>query len=210
MKQFVFFISLIFATLSVSAQDKKIKVKKFKDGIYLNLQKFQQQKPIGIMQIYTQEQYDDMFFFEEITKHDTIRFYDNLGSLRKIATKNIWGYSQRGNLFINLHDDFNRVLLLGELSYFNAKVTYEYFSAPNVYSFYHSQFHDKQTKTELKEYILNINTGDIYPLEPKSIKELLSRNAPTLKEEYEKLSNRKQRKLMLLYLRKYNSLQNLQ
>lgn len=214
-KSYLIVFLLFFITESVYAQTDSIPegcVKythsfKFKDGIYLNFQQVKLNDPLQKSQIVTNIDYNSFDFYEKLFESKQISLYDNLGVKKDIKINGIWGFSDKGILYINLNDEFNRIPVLGTISHFIANKTYiEYdpysYSPYNRYnSYYYSD--SRTTKTVLMQYILDFESGKIYDFNYKSVELLISVDEE-LYEEFVKLSKRKKKKLKFLYIRKYN------
>lgn len=204
MKRYSLAIVVLLIFSLAGAQSNDSAENRFKDGLYLNFNQVQTNKPIPKIQIRTSIPYSDIDFFEELIKQEFIVFYDQLGNSQKVKTEQIWGYCNRGSVYINLHDDFNRIPVLGSLSHFTATFTYTEYQSPYQYSSYYDRYYNtQQNKTELRQYILDFKTGKIYDFNYKAMEAVLAED-PDIMEEYSKLSKRKKRKLKFLYLRKYN------
>jgi hypothetical protein len=182
---------------------------KFRDGIFLNFEQVKINKPIPKAQIVSEIDYNSFDFFEKLFENDEIELYDELGVKQKVKIEKIWGFSDKGILFVNLNDDFHRIPVFGSISHFIADKTYvDYPYHYNPYSTYYrydSYYYsdDRNTKTVMLQYLLDFETGKVYEFDVKSTEYLLSKD-PDLFEEFSKLSGRKKNKLKFLYVRKYD------
>jgi len=204
-------ILLTFLSLNISAQEnntpegyvKYTNAFKFKDGIYENFIQVKENNPIQKSQIVTNIDYNSFDFYDLLLEEKTIKVYDNLGVNKEIKTENIWGFSNKGVLYINLNDEYNRIPVFGSISHFIANKTYVEYD-PYSYNSYNRYSYDPyNTKTVLMQYLLDFETGKIYDFNYKSV-ELLIAKDQDLYEEFSKLSKRKKKKLQFLYIRKYN------
>ena len=178
---------------------------KFADGIYMTFKQVKNNNPIPKSQILTTIDYNSFDFYDRLLKNKFITVYDNLGIQKKIDTKKIWGFSNKGILYINLNDEFNRIPVFGSISHFTANKTvreYDPYRYNNSYYYYNDPY---STKTVMMQYLLDFETGKIYDFTVKSVESIIS-NDPKLYEEFSKLSNRKKKKLKFLYIRKYNQI----
>ena len=77
----------------------------------------------------------------------------------------------------------------------------------NFHSPYNNYYYDPYTSSsnskEIRQYIIDFKTGEIYSYYYKYI-ELILMNEPELYDEYHNLSKRKRKKLKFVYVRKYN------
>jgi len=180
---------------------------KFRDGVYLNVEQVRRNQPISRARIATAVDINDLNFYEKILEANSISLYDDQGLQRDLKKKDIWGFSQNGVLFINYNNDFYRIPVVGSISHFVAEKTV--YSSPmnfngqyyNPYGGYYRQA--PVATTEQRQYILEFETGQILDFDPHGIQVFLMRDKELL-EEFAKLSNKKQRQMMFLYVRKFN------
>jgi hypothetical protein len=187
---------------------------KFEEGIFLNFDQVKQNKPIAKSQIITSIPYDDPDFYDRILEEKKIDLYDNLGSKQEIGTKNIWGYSKNGVLYVNVNEDFYRITIVGSICHFVASLTtYSNYGSPyySGYGYPYGGYYDPYSpysspntgNTELKQYLLDFKTGNILDYDVESIEILLMAD-PELHDEFAALNNKKQKQLKFMYLRKFN------
>ncbi len=211
MKKILFFLIFIFIfsgyTYSQNnTNDGKVKYTaafKFKEGIFLNFQQVKNNNPIPKSQIFTTIDYNEFDFYEKLFENKYITIYDHLGVQKKIAVNEIWGFSDKGILYINVNNEFNRIPVLGLISFFTSeKIVQEYdpYRYGNSYYYYNDPY---SSKTVTVQYLLDFKTGKLYEFTVGSVKTLISDDLD-LSEEFSKLSKRKQKKLKFLYIRKYN------
>jgi hypothetical protein len=187
---------------------------KFKEGIFLNFDQVKKNTPILKSRIITQVAYDNPDFFELILKEKKIQLFDELGSKQEIQTKNIWGFSRNGVLYINLNDGYFRVTIIGNICHFVASQTtynsdrypsygygYPYYS-PYYYP-YSSAYSSGNTNVEMKQYLLDFKTGNVLEYNEESV-ELLLMADPELHDEFASLSKKKRKQMKFLYIRKFN------
>jgi hypothetical protein len=182
---------------------------KFKDGIFLNFEQLKMNAPIPKSQIVSEIDYDSFDFFEKVLDNSEIILYDELGVKQKIKIEKIWGFSDKGVLYVNLNDDFHRIPVFGSISHFIADKTYQdydpySYNSYNPYNRYNSYYSDSRpTKTVMVQYLLDFETGKFYEFDVKSVELLISKD-PDLFQEFSGLSGQKKNKLKFLYVRKYN------
>lgn len=204
MRHLLILLLMVLFSFSVFAQSRDHSKPHFKDGLYLNFKQVKTNSPIPKVRIRTNLDYANSHFFDELVQNEYIVFYDNLGNSEKVKTEQIWGYCNRGTLYINVHNQFNRIPVLGSISHFTALYSYtEYRSPYSTYSYYDRYNTTAQNKTELRQYVLDFETGEVREFNYKTMEVLLS-NDPELMEEYTSLSRRKKRKMKFYYLRQYN------
>ncbi len=211
------FFAILLLPFWVSAQNDsttKGKVKfdknfRFKDGIFLSLEDVKRNNPISKTRIITDLKYDDYSFFENLFKKNVISVLDENGHTVDIKVDKIWGFSQNGILFVYWNEEFNRIPVFGSLCHFIADKTYidnnrnPYY---NGYGYYYNPYyypHSQTVRTELRQYLIDMETGKIMDYNYKNLEIVLSRDTK-LYEEFVKLKKKKKRQLKFLYLRKYN------
>jgi len=227
----IFLISLFsqgIPVIRVSGQEKEGMVKytpefRFTDGIYLNFDQVKLNSPIPKSKLLTSIDYNDREFFKKILEGDKIYFYDNMGVRQEVAKNSIWGYSRNGVIYIQVQDNFNRITFVGNICHFVADVTtidsrsynspygyydpyyspYSYSSYYNPYSPYYSPYRSNMTRNELKQYLIDFESGKVLEFDVSNT-ELLLMKDDKLYEEYVQLSRKKKKELMFVYIRKFN------
>ncbi|NOZ46016.1 MAG: hypothetical protein GXO79_04455 [Chlorobi bacterium] len=181
---------------------------KFTEGLYLNFDMFKTNNPILKSRIVTNISLKDIDFFDKIMLNKTISYYDDYGIKQEYRTDRIWGYSRKGTIFIQVEGEFNRIPVLGSISHFVANITvykdrmYNPYDPYYSYS-YSSSFRQQQATYELRQFILDFDTGKIMEYDYQTLSIILMRD-PELYEEFNALKKRKKKQLKFLYLRKYN------
>jgi hypothetical protein len=217
---------------SVKGQDKEGMVKytpdfRFRDGIYLNFDQVKLNSPIPKAKLLTSTDYNDREFFQKLFESGKIYFYDNMGIRQEIEKNSIWGYSRNGILYIQIQGNFNRVTFIGNICHFVADVTtydsryynypygysdpyyspysnYGYGSYYNPYGSYYSPYRQgNMARSELKQYIIDFETGKILDFDVENTELLLMKDSE-LYEQYVQLSRKKKKELMFVYIRKFN------
>lgn len=228
----VFLISLFssFAPFNLSfAQDNEGMVKyspdfRFADGIYLTFDQVKYNKPIPKAKLLTSVDYNDREFFKKILEGDKIYFYDNMGVRQEVAKNSIWGYARNGVLYVQIQENFNRITFVGNICHFVADITsydsrsygspygyYDPYYSPYSYGSYYSPYYNpyyspyrsNMGRTELKQYIIDFESGKVLEFDVENT-ELLLMKDNQLYEEYVQLSRRKRKDLMFVYIRKFN------
>jgi hypothetical protein len=228
----VFLVLSAYAFIPVNGQDKAGMVKftpdfKFNDGIYLNFDQVKMNKPIPKAKLLTSVDYNDREFFKKVMESDKIFFYDDLGVRQDIARNTIWGYSRNGVIYVQIQENFNRITFMGSICHFVADITSvdsRYYNSPygyydpyyspygysnyyNPYNSYYSPYYPysqpNTTRTELKQYIIDFESGKVLEFDLENTKLLLMKDNE-LYEEYVQLPKKKQKDLMFVYIRKFN------
>lgn len=215
MNRIIFILYFLFP-LILFAQKDSIKVKKvpfnedfrFRDGIYLNVEDVKRNNPLPKERIITDLNENDYTFFENLLQGDNIYVLDDMGIKVEIKVKNIWGFSQNGILYIRWNNEFNRIPVFGSICHFIADKTYvdnNYNPYYNNYNYYNPYYYpNTQTvKTELRQYILDMETGQVMDYTHENLEIIISRDK-ALYEEFVKLKTKQKKMLKFLYLRKFN------
>jgi len=188
---------------------------KFEDGIFVNFDQVRQNSPIPKSRVITTVAYDEPDFFERVLQEKRIALYDNLGTRQEISTKNLWGFSRNGVLYINLNEGYYRITIVGNICHFVASLTtysgnynpYNYYGNPyyNNYPYYNPYYssYPSSTNSEMRQYLLDFKTGNVLDYEVESM-ELLLMTDPELHDEFASLSGKKQKQLKFMYIRKFN------
>ncbi|MCU0379050.1 MAG: hypothetical protein MUC78_12420 [Bacteroidales bacterium] len=207
---------------------------KFRDGIYLNFEMVRSNSPIPKARLFTSVDYNDKDFFDAVLSGEKIYFYDSMGVRQEIEKNSIWGFSRNGVLYIKVQDTFNRITFFGSIIHFVADVTsvsqnnpygyYDPYYSPygsygypynrgyyNPYSPYYSPYSSygypynsqPSTRTDLKMFMIDFETGNEYEYDLENLEALLMKD-PELYEEFVSMKNKNQKKMMFVYLRKFN------
>jgi hypothetical protein len=200
---------------------------RFKDGIYVNFDQVKSNNPIPKAKLLTSTDYNDREFFKKLLESNKLYYYDGMGIRQEIATNSIWGYSRNGVLYIQIQESFTRITFMGSICHFVADITtydsryynspyggyydpysyyspYGYGSYYNPYNSYYSPYaRNNMAKNELRQYLIDFETGKILEFNLESTELLLMKDAK-LYEEYMQLPRKKKKDLMFVYIRKFN------
>lgn len=201
---FLFFFP--FVSYSQQAQKDSVKYNsdfKFKEGIYIDFEQVKKNSPVPKSKIISSLNYNSRNFFENILEKETISLYDKLGMKVEIQKNKIWGYSEKGHLYIFWNGEFNRIHYVGNICHFVANLT-TYQESPNFYgSHYYGTQQPTTTTIEMRQYILDLELGKVLDFDYKSVEVALMKD-PELYDEFNKLRKRKKRKQKFFFIRKYN------
>ena len=197
---------------------------KFREGFYLNFDQVKSNKPVPKSRILTSTDYHSKTFFDQVTESQTLTYFDDLGNSQEIETNKLWGYSKNGILYINIGGSFNRITITGNICHFVANITsysnrynspygyspygyspygyYPYGYSPYGYYPYGYGSPNYRT-TELKQFLLDFNTGKVMEYDSKNV-EMLLMTDPELHDEFSGLRSKKKQQLRFMYIRKYN------
>jgi len=187
---------------------------KFRDGIFANFESVKRNNPIPPARIVTDEDLFDRDFYEKITLLKEMVIYDANGVKKVLETEDIWGYSRNGILYINVGSAFHRISFMGSICHFVATVTtynpnyYDPYSYNPYYSnsYYYNRYSMPQSTvahSDLRQYLLDFETGDILEYDVESVGVLLMKD-PELADEYQSLRNRKKKQMKFVYIRLFN------
>jgi hypothetical protein len=149
-----------------------------------------------------------------------------MGIRQEILKNTIWGYARNGVLYVQIQGNFNRITFIGSICHFVADVTtidsrnsspygyggyYDPYSYPYSYGNYYNPYgssyspygRNYSTRNELKQYLIDFESGKILEFNLEST-ELLLMKDNKLYEEYIQLPRKKKRDLMFVYIRKFN------
>lgn len=201
-------LSLLLVVNFVFSQNKIVYTPeyKFSDGIYLQFSQFLENKPLQKESLLDYNN-SDMFFLRNALKKDTIVFLNDKGVLQTVKTNEMWGFAENNYVYVLSQSSFNRVLTIGTIGFFvaNVTVTKTYF---NDYPMgYYDPFFYGGSQTvkneEIRRFLVDFTTGQIYPFSSDYFEQLISIDKEIF-DEYTNLSNRKKRKMLFLYLRRFN------
>ena len=197
---------------------------RFKDGIYLSFDQIKANNPIPKAKLLTSADYNDREFFTKVFESDKVYFYDEVGIRQEVAKSNIWGFARNGVLYVLIQDSFNRVTFFGNICHFVADVTtydtrsnnyspygyYDPYNSPygygsyNPYGSYYSPYGQQTVaRNELKQYIIDFETGKVLDFTTDNVEMLLMKD-PAIYDEYIQLPAKKKKELRFVYIRKFN------
>lgn len=212
----------------IAQQDTSALVKytqdfRFKDGFYVNFEQVQKNDPIPKAKIVTSTDYNSRDFFKNVIDNDRIYFFDALGIRQEIEVSSLWGYSRNGILYRQLQGNFHRITFVGKICHFVADITtydqgysgyppygyynpysYSPYSSYNYYNPYgYNNSYRTTARNELKQYIIDFETGRELEYEPKNIEVMLMKDSE-LYDQYLKLSRKGKKQMAFYYIRMYN------
>lgn len=219
----LFVFIFIFGTTVFSQPEQQDKVIythefRFNEGIFLNFDQVIENDPIRKYKILTNADYHDPVFFDKVLSNEVIYYFDENSAREEISLENIWGYSRNGVLYIRLDENFIRVTIVGGICHFVGAVTtmdtryidpYQnpYYNNYNYYNYYNSYYNPMRTttykRTEMKQFILDFETGKVMAYNVQNLQIALMRD-PELYDEYIVLSSKNKKQLKFLYIRKFN------
>jgi predicted acetyltransferase len=195
------FAILLFFTSRLCAQTDSIPYSKdfnFKEGLYLSYADFRNNDPIPKTKIQTNYDKNALDFFKQETAKTEIKYLDASGVEQTVRTNKLWGYCSNNGIYINYGRDFSKIMVVGSICHFTATVeTYvggydHYTGAPaNIRSY------------QLEQFVIDSRTGKVGSFTLVNMEALLKQD-DALYNEFMKLSKRKRKDMMFVYLRKFN------
>jgi len=196
---------------------------KFKEGFYLNFDQVRNNKPVPKSRVLSSIDYKSKTFFDQVTESQTLTYFDDLGNSQEVETNQLWGYCKNGILYINIGGSFNRITIMGNICHFVANITttynryngpygspygygYPYNYSPYGYSPYGYSPYGYQPSyrtTELKQFLLDFNSGKVMEYDTKNVGLLLMTD-PELHDEFSRLRTKKKQQMQFMYVRKFN------
>lgn len=189
---------------------------KFKDGLYLNIDDLRENDPIPLARIVTDLGSYNKDFINELYSSAKIILYDDYSIQRFIYTKNIWGYSESGRLYIMVGGQFMRIIVQGSISLFTASATtYEkktfqprgssmYSSTTeDLYRSHNRRYYYAYVTGESQEYLFDFDSNTLSAYTVEILEKLLVRDA-VLFTEYEALRKKDKKNRMGEFIRRYN------
>jgi hypothetical protein len=182
---------------------------KFKDGIYLNFLQVKSNSPVSKFSILTSDYEVDGSFYDNLTQQKTISYFDIFGVKQDVETKRIWGYADKGVLYVQVGGTFNRINIVGSISHFIANVVEEHESYYDpMYGGYGTYYgtsmgSSSYTTSEVRQYIMDFSTGQVLEFTSENVEILLMKDV-TLYDEYVALNKKSKNQLKFYYVRKFN------
>ena len=228
---FLFVADLAAQSDSSSALVKYTTEFKFREGFYLDFEQMKNNRPLPKSRVLTSIDYKSNTFFDQVIESQTLTYFDDFGNSREVETIKLWGYSKNGILYINVYGSFNRVTIVGNICHFVANVTtysnrynspygyspygygyspygygyspYGYGYSPYGYGYPYGYGSPNYRTTELKQFLLDFNSGNIMEYETKNV-EMLLMSDPELHDEFSRMRAKKKQQLRFMYIRKFN------
>lgn len=200
----------MFFPTEVFCQQKKKMVEytpefKFKEGVYITFDQVLNNKPVFKTRVISKIDANDLEYFTKVLSGETIQYFDDYGIQQTIKISDIWGYCRKGMIFINWLGEFNRIPVVGNISYFAAVVSVSDSRFPDTYdTFYPAMTSPDSRQEEMRQYLIDFETGMVLDYSFDNVVELLKKDNE-LYEEYKALKKRKKKNMTFVYVRKYNT-----
>ena len=182
---------------------------KFFDGVYLSFEQVKTNSPVPIARIVSEVDHYDPEFYTKLLEEKSIVFFDDFGVQQSVPIEKIWGFSRNGIVYIRIGGNYSRITVIGSICHFVANITtynnrYDPYSYNyNPYYYRYSATPATTTTTEMRQFLLDFETGKIMEYEVQGVEVLLMKD-PELHDEFEALGNKKKKQMKFLYIRKFN------
>lgn len=195
----VFFIQMVF---SLTAQNDSILYEPgiaMQDGVYLTYWDFRHNQAILKDEIEFKANKEQLDYLTKALEQEKL-VYSIKGTPHSINSKEVWGYVQNNTFYINHDKRFYRIPVFGTISFLMVLVEIRQSS---FYDPRFGGFSGGMTTTEQREFMMNFYEGKLKELKQEEVEELLKRDK-NLYAEYKKLSKRRQKEQLYLFIRKFN------
>lgn len=182
----------------------------FNEGIYIVFEQVKLNAPLEKSRVITKVDYNDPDFFDQVLSIKELSFYDDKGMKQSVPVKSVWGYAKNGDLYVGINNQYCKVSYLGSICHFivtNFRTVYEstydpYYNS-NPYYYPSAGIRYANPKTELRQFLINFETGQVVDYTADNILALLAKD-PQLYDEYAALKKKKREQLKFFYIRKFN------
>ncbi|MBO4244099.1 MAG: hypothetical protein J5882_03470 [Bacteroidales bacterium] len=208
MKHILLSLILLCGATVLIAQTKQVYDEDFvfTDGLYLNKEQMQQNRPVDKARIKSQIDPEDLAFFDNLTQQSTVTIYNEVGAEVTVKTSSLWGYCSGGIIYINYNGYFNRVGIVGSICHFLGTKTYLNSRDPfygGMYGRYGLYGPGYTMSTEAQQYLLNFETGEIFEYNTNNLDHMLMKD-PELHDEFADLKRKKRNAKLFYYMRRFN------
>lgn len=203
-----FLISLLalfkFAFIAEAQQTKVVVDNKFKfhDGLFLTFEQVKDNNAIPVSNIIASGDKSTKKFWDNLFQNENIYYIDETGEKKAVESSKVFGFAFKGKLYIRMYGATALVPVLGKISHFiiayNVTEIYDPFYDPLT-----MDYPQTSNRIETKQMIIDFDTGQILDFNVKNIEPIFARDTE-LFSEWSKLSKRKKKKLIFVYLQKYN------
>jgi len=193
------FLSLLFSAFCFSQNPQPEIV--FPEGVYISFEDLISVKPVSLTRIVN----PDPVSYSEVTSAENIEYINDLGVKSTVTTDKIWGYVDKGTLYVRINKEFHRVTMVGTISHLfvNEKYYQQSNYDPYYYGYGYPMSSQSYESNRLVQYIIDFKSGNILPMDTGTLEILLSAD-PDIFNEYISLKKRKRKQMMLMYIRKFN------
>lgn len=196
------FLFIVILSVSNAQRDSAAyDLAKVRDGVYLTYDDFRINKIIGKECIVSNIDKNQQEFLTKVMSGETFSYKREDSSVAMMDCREPWAYVQNGTFYVNFKNEFYRVPVFGNISYFVARVVNH--SPGLVYNPGFGYVQGPATTTEIREFVIDMNTGEMQEFRLENVENMLRRDQ-AFYEEYNKMSRRQKKDRVYLYIRKYN------
>jgi hypothetical protein len=170
---------------------------RFQNGIYMDHQSFKDNCPDYLLTDLRDEEGKSM---EEVDLSSRLYAYDAVSdSLIRVERDSIWGFSDRGQIYLQNMGYFDRLVVIGSICHIIHREEVIDYNA--VYGVGVGQV---PIRREIQvEYLVDMDTGLKQTFSPEFMLDIIS-DDPIVFRDYESLSARQRKQSKYLYLHRYN------
>jgi len=203
MRILLVYLTLFIARVAFAQSDSVAFSKDFSlyEGLYLTYADLRHNWPIPKEKIITSVNKSQLDFYSKLLEQEKIEYIERDGSKAFIDAKKVWGYCQNNVIYINYQKSFFRIPVFGSVCFFIGTVEVVAYS-PGYSGFLNSPGGATKVK-ELREFLLDFNTGELHPFSTDKLLELF-KGDKEIYEEYDKLSKKKKKEQASRFIRRYN------
>ncbi|MBN2664779.1 MAG: hypothetical protein JXR68_14105 [Bacteroidales bacterium] len=205
MKLIKIFLIFSLSSIILIAQDSTVLVVydkdyDFNDGLFITFDQVLSNSPVLKSNIVTKIPKDSYDFYDLLVQNEDYYIIDDEGNMKRVKSENTWGYADNGRLFVFWEKKGTIIPVLGSISHFLGLHTItDYPSSNNALGYYS----EPTVRTEIVQYIIDFSSGLILEFNIKNIDVILIKDKE-LYQEWANLSKRKKKKLIFVYLQKFN------
>jgi hypothetical protein len=171
-------------------------------GIYLSMDEFLANEPSISCDFEVHSSVQDYYGDPEERSDFVVSFRDNMGYVKVLSAREIWGYCDGGSIYISYLGKPYEVVYLGAISLIRFHPPQPRSSLTQLLSLY-LMGRSVSSPDRSQEALFHMNTGTMFVPTSRNIKKLISAD-PELYTDYEKIRNMDYFEKNLIYLQKYN------
>lgn len=194
------FLLLMICTGNLFSQVDSIKYTsdfKFREGIYRSFEEFKRNEPSIEEKAIVNENSEIQFLVGNFTKAEKIYYYDSKGNYQRLKRNELWGFCSKGNIYVNLKNNYQRLIKIGSIIHFTESHGTLYYNRRAPISKINRPNRDIQ-------YMIDFQTGVFLSYNLKNFLSLLIRDKDLYFEFTSIKRNSKKEKQMFIYLNRFN------
>ena len=176
----------------------------FTEGIYLHSADFRNNSPITKEQIVIDYPKTELDFWDQMILKQSFKYKDFEGIEHSIPITKVWGIYYNKSLYFNSTYGFKKFLFIGSLSL----IENDERGANSIYSENKNILGSTANALnygipKYSKYVFDFQDKELMDFNVSTMKQILKRDTE-LSQEFKSLSNKKQKQMLFIYLRKYN------